>query len=176
MQMDAKFSDCGKYRHVLTRIWEPESSARLAGLIGKNPSVASSEINDHTIRKEIAFAKAWGCRGLVKVNMYDYIATDSDELLKVSDSLRVSGNGMVSQIVQTLIDYQCKPVVCCWGTHSKGSLASAIRERGDMILRALCAAGIEPMCFRLNSDGTPGHPLRLGYKTKLVSMCSHVTR
>jgi hypothetical protein len=157
----AEFSADRKYRYALMRIWEPESTAPLLGLIGKNPSVADAERDDPTIGKEIALGKRLGCRGLLKLNMYDYIATDADELLKLSDSLRLSPEGMVSKLIHRLLEHGCKPVICCWGTHANRGLKDAILNRGDHIRRALVTAGIEPMCLKRNNDGTPAHPLHL---------------
>lgn len=168
--MAAHFSDDRKYRHYLFRQWGLEGP--LAGLIGKNPSIANEKDNDPTITREIAFAKSWGCRGLVKLNMYDYIATDSNELVRISDSLRVSDRNLVKHIIATLKDHQCNPVVCCWGTHANRRLKESILTRGDQIRRALIDAGIQPMCFTTNSDGTPKHPLYMSANTGLMAWAS----
>jgi hypothetical protein len=157
----AQFSEDRKYRYSLTRIWDGASGAPLLGMIGKNPSKADEERDDPTIGKEVALGKRLGCRGLFKVNMYDYIATDSDDLLNISDSLRVSDKGLVANIVQMLVANNCRPVICCWGTHSNSRLKEAIKARGDMIRRKLIEVGLEPMCLKRNADGTPAHPLYL---------------
>ena len=157
----AQFSEDRIYRYSLTRIWDENSTAPLLGMIGKNPSKADDVQDDPTIGKEIALGKRLGCRGLFKVNMYDYIATDSDNLLKVSDSLRVSDKGLVANIVQMLKEHNCNPVICCWGTHTNRSLRESIKSRGDMIRRKLLECGMQPMCLKKNADGTPAHPLYL---------------
>lgn len=55
---DAVFSPCGKYRYRLWRVWG--DADRRCLFIGVNPSKAGAVDNDHTIRKEIGFAKRWG--------------------------------------------------------------------------------------------------------------------
>jgi hypothetical protein len=155
----AQFSEDRKYRYSLTRIWDVMADAPLLGMIGKNPSQADEERDDPTIGKEIALGKRLGCSGLFKVNMYDYIATDSNDLAKISDSLRVSECGLISNIIAMLKKNNCDPVICCWGTHSNSRLRAAIQARGDMIRRRLIEAGLQPL--KKNSDGTPSHPLYL---------------
>jgi len=169
MIREAQFSEDRRYRYSLTRIWDERSLAPLLGIIGKNPSAADAEKDDPTIFKEIALGQRLGCRGLFKVNMFDYIATDSDDLVKVSDSLRVSEHGLVNAVVAALKEKACSPVICAWGTHSNKWLRAAIAARGDHIRRALLAAGIQPMCLKRNKDGTPAHPLYLAGNQGLQS-------
>jgi len=57
----ARFSECGTYRYNLTRELGGERPLVICGL---NPSVATRDKNDPTIRREIGFAKLWQSEAL----------------------------------------------------------------------------------------------------------------
>ena len=158
---DACFSECGKYRHWLMRQWGPPESGIMGCFVGKNPSVAGRENNDATMHREIAFAKSWGWRGLLKVNLFDWIATDSDELINLG-SKAVSEDGLVVDVIGYIKRFDCRQVVCVWGTHSNRGLRQLIQERGQLMERKLKEAGLPPYALVINrGDGTPKHTLYL---------------
>lgn len=161
----AEFSKCHKYRFTLTRIWEPDAIEKpMLGLIGKNPSVADKERDDPTIGKEIALGKRLGCRGLLKLNVYPWIATDSSELVSISERTLV-GDWTVDKFAPALSG--CSPVVCCWGTHSNKAFRERLALRGEMIVQRLHGAGIKTFCLKQNADASPAHPLYLPTNLKL---------
>lgn len=162
---DAAFSPCGKYRYWLTRRW---SEGQLLGIIGKNPSKADAKRDDHTIVKEIALTKFWGYGGFLKLNCYDLIATDSNELIHVTESIACSKFNLIEPLITTLLIHGVKDVLCVWGTHSNRYLAERIRNRGEMLRRRLRDAGFALLCLGRNSDGTPKHPLYLDPKTRPI--------
>jgi hypothetical protein len=47
---------------------------------GLNPSTATATTDDQTIRKDIGFARRWGCGWFGKVNAYGYRATDPKDM------------------------------------------------------------------------------------------------
>ncbi len=154
----ATFSADGKHRFTLTRIWEPESSSPMLGLIGKNPSVANDKKDDPTIGKEIALGGRLKCRGLVKVNLYSWIATDAGELPGKSETLLV-GDFLGQDLVEALKG--CSPIVCCWGTHANTGMRERLKMRGEMVRRLLKQAGMKAYALKINADGSPAHPLYL---------------
>ncbi|HEX3862743.1 MAG TPA: DUF1643 domain-containing protein [Stellaceae bacterium] len=76
----AEFSPCGRYRYWLSRDWSmrrfSDGRAPYALWIGMNPSVAAADVDDPTIRREMAFTKVMGIDVYVKCNIMDYRATD----------------------------------------------------------------------------------------------------
>lgn len=48
-------------------------------------------------------------------------------------------------------------VICAWGSHGR------YRERGATVQSLLQAQGIPLHALRLNKDGSPQHPLYIGY-------------
>ena len=74
----AVFSECGKYRYALWRIWDESKPAVM--FIGLNPSTADEKESDPTITKVISFAKSWGFGAVYMCNSFPYISTNPDEL------------------------------------------------------------------------------------------------
>ncbi|MFD3920195.1 DUF1643 domain-containing protein [Streptomyces sp. NPDC058595] len=78
----ALISDCGRYRYRLTRTWGPGPAAVMVML---NPSTADGTQDDPTVRRCVTFADAWGCGGLIVVNLYAWRATKRAELKLAPD-------------------------------------------------------------------------------------------
>lgn len=151
MKKDALISDCGQYRHWLSRIWD--ESKDMVMFIGLNPSTADAEVDDPTIRRCIDFAQRWGYGGLYMVNLFDYRATDPKDLLKAST--------WMSSYCQRHIDgcaSRSALVVFAWGSFKK------LRGRDyGMSIRFPNAK-----CLGKNKDGQPKHPLYLRKDTALI--------
>lgn len=73
----AVISDDGLHRYLLTR---ELGGASTCTWIMLNPSTADADVDDPTIRRCIAFTKAWGYGRLEVVNLFAYRATDPREL------------------------------------------------------------------------------------------------
>lgn len=84
----AIISPCGKYRFRLWRIWDP--SKPLVFWVLHNPSTADAKADDPTVRRCIAFAKAWGYGGIYIGNIYPFRSTDPKALLAVSREERLN--------------------------------------------------------------------------------------
>lgn len=71
----AGFSPCGRYRLWLSRDWSwrrhSDGRSQYALWIGMNPSVAEADVDDPTIRREMAFTKAMGIDTYVKCNVME---------------------------------------------------------------------------------------------------------
>ena len=82
---NAIFSDCRKYRYVLSRTWNDKKKTIL--FIGLNPSTADEKIDDPTIRRCINYAQNWGYGSLLMVNLFAYRATIPTELKNVKNPI-----------------------------------------------------------------------------------------
>jgi hypothetical protein len=80
----ALFSECGKYRYRLWRIWDDDRP--IMCWVAQNPSVANDVDNDPTVRKMMGFAKRDGCGGIMLANVMAAIATQERELMNMVDS------------------------------------------------------------------------------------------
>jgi hypothetical protein len=149
---DAEFSECGRYRLWLSRAWEepPDAPYSYALWIGMNPSVAEADVDDPTIRREIAFTKAMGISGYVKCNVMDYRATDPKVLLSVTprsdDNLRC---------IFEHAEYAARVIL------AYGALPKKLRRYADDVIAVLQRKNVPLWCMGKTANGSPRHPLYL---------------
>lgn len=79
----ATFSKCERYRYVLGRVWDEYGPLMVCCLL--NPSTATDEVLDPTLRRVQGFAKRDHYGGFLIVNCFAYRSTDRKALLKVFD-------------------------------------------------------------------------------------------
>ena len=148
MRKSAEISACGKYRYHLRRVWDLDLP-RVA-FIMLNPSTADDKEDDPTIRRCIAFARAWGYGGLDVVNLFAYRATDPRELKKASSPIGPDNDGNLLAVAR-----HADKVICAWGAH--GDLFG----RSWRVIEKLRKEGISPLCLEKTKKGLPKHPLYL---------------
>ena len=141
----AEFSDCGKYRFVLTRIWDNQKP--FAQCIGLNPSRAGSEKDDPTIRTLVKSLELLGFGGLKMTNLYSFIASKPKDLFACPDPTKYNDEWL------NVVASTCQHQIFCWGSF-KG-----IEYRASLI-KALFP---DALCFGRNADGSPMHPMALMY-------------
>lgn len=79
----ALFSEDGVYRYRLERLLVEDSPlVSTVNMILLNPSTATAETDDPTIRRCMRFARAWGYGRLVVTNLYALRATDPAWLIR----------------------------------------------------------------------------------------------
>lgn len=145
----AEFSDCKNYRYELWRIWSKSSPAVFLML---NPSTADEVNNDPTVERCERRARSMGFGGLVVINIFALRSTDPSALYKHPDPVGPKND-------EAILKRVCGAgiVVCAWGGH--GHLIG----RGQEVLSLIRRAGVVPHYLKLNKDGTPKHPLYVGY-------------
>ncbi len=146
----AVLSACGRYRHVLWRTWD--ESKPVVAFCGLNPSTADASSDDPTMRREIGFAKSWGYGGLVKVNAYDFRATDPRVLRKTP--FPYSGENL-GWVLEAALDSD--RFVCCWGVQ----VDLPVRGRQAHLVERLLGLGITLWALELTHAGNPRHTLYL---------------
>lgn len=146
----AVLSPDGVYRYALKRVWcEYQPSVTFIML---NPSTADADTDDPTIHKCCAYARKWGCGGIDVVNLFAARATNPGELLSFLDPVGPDND----LAIRNTCGGACV-IVLAWGRGGKAS--KIVNERARFVLkllqhRCLCA-------LRVNSDGSPAHPLYL---------------
>lgn len=151
-QNGAKFSDDGKHRLALWRIWD-NSGAKLM-LIGLNPSKADGEIDDPTIRRIKSLAASNGYSGFYMTNLFSYISTDPGLLKWSLEDLKRNDFAL------KLAKVDCIDVCFCWGNFGQDYILRRATEVKTMFEDAVC--------FGKNKNGSPKHPLYMKADTKLV--------
>lgn len=144
----AFFSPDKAYRYYLSRRWD--FALPYCAFVMLNPSTADAQQDDPTIRRCIAYAKAWGYGGLVVVNIFAYRATDPKELYKLLDPV---GPANMEYVIDA--GRHAAKTICAWGANGK------FRTQGRKVIRALREAGVELYCLTTTDGGEPGHPLYL---------------
>jgi hypothetical protein len=147
----AEFSECGRYRYQLWRIWD-ESLPKVM-CIGLNPSKASTVKNDNTITILSIILKKLGYGGFYMMNMFAWISSNPKDLLSCYDP--IGDNTVRLQDVAT----GCQEVIFCWGNFKQAE------ARINHVVPMFPAA----KCFGHNKNGTPFHPRAMSYKGLLKS-------
>lgn len=139
------------YRYTLTRTW---SDAPKMAVIGVNPSTATAEVDDPTIRRCIRFAADSGHGGLVMLNLFAWRSTDIRGLATSPEPL---GAGNDAAILAACRD--ARTVVCAWGAPEK--VPPDLRYRWETLPTSLWILGVDLHVLALTKGGHPGHPLYL---------------
>lgn len=161
----------GAYHWTLTRTWDRALPVLVC--CGLNPSTADGEVDDHTIRRWVAFAKRDGFGGILVVNAYPWRATEQRDL---KAAVRRWGDhhvlGGFGEIVfgnhwtraDDVIAKACRDatVLVCWGDPGgwgHGRLLDALH-----VIRAVATRVV---CLGRTSCGQPRHPARLRSDTPM---------
>lgn len=146
----AKFSECGKYRFILWRVWNRDLP--IIAFIGLNPSTANESENDPTIRRVIRFAKEWDFGSVYMLNLFTYI-TPYPEQLQSCDNPLLRADA-------SLFHYGniANKIVFAWGNFKQAT------ERAKEVIALLPDA----YCLLKNKDGSPRHPLYVPSNVELI--------
>lgn len=142
----AEFSNCGKYRYSLWRIWD--FSKPKAMCIGLNPSKANADKNDNTINLLIHMLRLLDYGGFYMTNLFAFISSNPDDLLTCDDPMGENEWKLRE------IHAKCDVVITCWGDFKQ-----AEKRRQEVM-----AQYPNTLCFGINKNGTPFHPRAMNYK------------
>ena len=151
---DAVISECGNYRHALTRIWDRSKEQIM--FIGLNPSTADADNDDPTLRRCMNFANDWGYGGLFMLNLFDYRATDPHDLFMTERPESELCNYYLS-----LYGRSSDTIVFAWGSFKPNFTKHRVKVVREMF-------GADAYCFGNNNNGAPKHPLYLASDTLLT--------
>lgn len=152
MNGTATFSDCGRYRYRLGR-WVGIQGP-MCTFIMLNPSTATEEQDDPTIRRCIGFARAWGCGRLVVANLFAWRATDPGDMKAACDPIGPENDAHIVRLARETAKSGGK-LICAWGTHG------GFRDRDRAVMELLDLLPIEPMSLGETAGNFPRHPLYL---------------
>lgn len=150
----AIFSDDGKYRYALWRVWNYHRPMLLQ--IGLNPSKAGALNNDPTITRGEVRAYKTGFGGLLQANLYGYISTIPKVLLGDGDFVGEENDSYIQRMI-----CMSSRQLCGWGSFPP------VLKRAHVVLAMLT----EPYCLGTNADGQPKHPLYVSYETPMRKYC-----
>ena len=136
----AEFSKDKKHRYYLSRKWS-ENEQVLYILL--NPSKGNHIDNDPTIRRLITISKNLGYGGFNVVNLYTLITPIRNKLYEKKRKFSAKNKKLIAKLVA-----RHNTIVYGWGaTENEPNWLSNIVK--------------SPLCFNINKNGTPKHPLYL---------------
>ena len=151
----AVYSDCERYRYLLTRTWDARGPKAL--FIMLNPSTATEVQNDPTVERCERRTRALGFGSFRVTNIFAYRATDPKVMRAVADPV---GPDNDNSILQSLA--WADQIICAWGSHGAHLL------RGKAVAALLRASGKTLWHLGLTQAGAPKHPLYIGYEVKPI--------
>lgn len=150
----AVFSDDGKYRYAIWRIWDNDLPVLM--FVGLNASTANHYKNDPTITRVCGFARSFKCGGMFGANLYPYVTAYPKELWLNRPAEQDRINDIALDIMCQLSGIR----LVAWG--NEGAHAG---RRPEQVLTIL---GEPVYCLRVNPSGEPSHPLYLPATSKLM--------
>jgi hypothetical protein len=145
----AVYSDCERYRYLLTREW---SIGRKALFIMLNPSTATEMQNDPTVERCERRARTLGFAGFRVTNIFAFRATDPKVMRAQADPVGPFNDQAIAESAAW-----ADQIICAWGSHGT-HLA-----RGQAVTDVLRSTGKPLYHLGLTKDGAPKHPLYIAY-------------
>ena len=155
----ASFSRDGRYRYSLGRTWA--DGPRVCWVL-LNPSTADAQEDDRTLRRCLAFSRAWVAGSIEVVNLFALVSTRPSALRGDLDPVGASNRRAVRRAVA-----RADLVVVGWGNVPPALLVAAMQS-----MRGLPE---HTWCLGLTGAGNPRHPLYVAASTARVPFTSCVT-
>lgn len=140
-----------KYRYLLWRKWDQDGDFVM--FIMFNPSTADDSKDDPTIKKCIAYAKAWGYGGIAVVNLFAYRSKHPDIIAHVEDPVGPFCDYWIKRVAP-----YCKVKIAAWGNMNS---SDARKDKVRILAGKL-------HCLELSKSGQPKHPLYLRKNLKPI--------
>lgn len=165
----ATYSRCEKYRYTLEHEFGQHDlagrrTATIAFLL-LNPSTATEEKFDPTVRRCMIRAERMGAARGVIINLFAYRATNPWHLRAnrggPADPVGPMNDAYLASVMQT-----ADMVICGWGNHG------GFRSRAAEVLAMAKLNGHDAKLWKLDTTkrGHPMHPLYIGYQQSVSPM------
>jgi hypothetical protein len=143
-------SECGTYRYALWRIWDSSKPLWMMALL--NPSTATEEADDPTIKRCCVRAQRGGAGGLVVVNSGAIRETDPRKACSAADPIGPYNEAWVRALIPT-----CQTHIAGWGPQAR------IFGGDELMRRVFKEEDVQLYALMCNADGSPRHPLYIPY-------------
>lgn len=151
-----------RWRFMLWRTWDDSLPPLVWCML--NPSTATHDVDDATIRRCIGWSRMWCFGGIVIVNAYAHRSTDPEEMLRAPGRVGL-GNDHVLRRVLSWVRETPTPevlppqrVMVAWGDRIEPA-------REQQMIDLLLEVGGATHCLGRTQRGNPRHPVRLPYDT-----------
>lgn len=146
----AVYSDCERYRYLLTRVWNPEGRKALFILL--NPSTATEVQNDPTVERCERRARALGFGGFRVTNIFAWRDTDPKKMRAAADPVGPENDAAIVESCPW-----ADQIIAGWGAHGEHM------QRGAQVEALLRGVGRPVHHLGLTKAGHPKHPLYIAY-------------
>lgn len=146
----AVYSDCERYRYLLTRVWEP--AGRKALFIMLNPSTATEVQNDPTVERCERRARTLGFGGFRVTNIFAWRDTDPKKMRAAAEPIGAENDAMIAQSCDW-----ADQIIAAWGAHGEHL------QRGVALEALLRDMELPVFHLGLTKAGHPKHPLYIAY-------------
>ena len=146
----AVYSDCERYRYLLTRVWEP--AGRKALFIMLNPSTATEVQNDPTVERCERRARTLGFGGFRVTNIFAWRDTDPKKMRAAAEPIGAENDAMIAQSCDW-----AEQIIAAWGAHGEHL------QRGVAMEALLRDMELPVFHLGLTKAGHPKHPLYIAY-------------
>jgi len=150
-------SDCGRYRYFLAWPTGIENDRAALGIFA-NPSTATAEQLDPTLTRWSNYCRTWGYGWSWTCNVRAWRETDPKLVPPDPEAIGPENDQHILDRVRW-----SEIVVCGWGQLGGG-------RRAREVLELVRFGGKIPHALRLNTDGSPAHPLYLPANLRPVPM------
>ena len=145
----------GNYRYGLSK-----AGSNPLIVIGMNPSLATMDYADLTVRKISKVAMECTYDGWVMLNVHPVYSTNPRDVELTNDNLDELQNNL-NYIRECLNRFPDAPVFVAWGKNNGVPILDLGRKMVNDLLKEMER---ECYAFQLNNDNSPTHPSRLPYK------------
>jgi hypothetical protein len=143
----ASLSPCETYRYRLDRVWD--DTLPIAGWVMLNPSTATAEEDDWTIRRIQEFSRRWGMGGALVCNVFALRSTDPKALLAHPDPVGPLNDVYLDDLA---LDPTVQVVIAAWGVHA------TLHGRDQAVRELFAFHGRKLDCLGVTKEGHPRHP------------------
>lgn len=150
----AVYSDCERYRYLLTRVWTPDAPRALFVML--NPSTATEVQNDPTVERCERRARALGFGGFRVTNIFAWRDTDPRNMRAANDPVGPANDDAIIDSCLWAGSADDR-IIAAWGSHG------AHLNRGAAVERLLRAQPRPLHHFGVTQQGHPKHPLYIAY-------------
>jgi hypothetical protein len=145
----AVLSQCRTYRYRQVRVWD--SHKPRLGVVGHSWSTTTQWRSDHTVRRCIGFARAWGYGGVDIGNLFGLQAADPRKLASVVDPI---GPDNAAHLTAICADNDL--ILLAWGAHADPNRARTVAQ---MLWHLGEHRGGSLAVLGWTERGQPRHPL-----------------
>lgn len=156
------------FRHLTEKlpVLDDHKPTKVCAFIGLNPSTATHEVDDPTIRREKHFALQLGCDAFVKVNIFAFRSTSPLGLYSCDDPIGPENSVAIENAIATAYSYRA-PVICAWGAAHLPKIQRLVDAQVAFVQAEADRVRVKLNCLGRTASGMPRHPLYLKGNSRL---------